>query len=73
MTKKYVILSTERPSNYEDRHPQETVYGPGHPIHEIMRAISGLPGPYDQNDPELLQVRYDELLAILEDNIGKTA
>jgi len=56
----------------DDRHPQDApnLYKPGHPVREIMRAVCGLPGPYDQADPELLQVRYDELLAILEDKIG---
>lgn len=55
-------------SNYETRHPQ--CYAAGHPIREIMRAVCGMPGPYDPEDPELLQIRYDELLAILEDKLS---
>lgn len=59
-------------SNYEDRHPQDAPnrYKPGHPICEIMRAVCGLPGPYDPEDPELIQIRYEELLAILEDKLS---
>lgn len=55
-------------SNYENRHPQR--YAAGHPIHEIMRAVCGMPGPYDPEDPELLQIRYEELVAILEDKLS---
>lgn len=39
-------------------------------VHEILRAVSGMPGPYDPEDPELLQIRRDELEAILEDKIA---
>lgn len=52
--------------SYESRHP-------GNAIREIMRAVSGLPGPYDAEDPELLQVRTDELEAILEDKLRSIA
>lgn len=42
---------------------------PGHPIYEILRDIGDLPGPYSQDDPELLMVRRDELEAILENRL----
>ena len=58
-------------SNYEDRHP--SVFPHGHPINEIMRAVSGMPGPYDPDDPELLEIRWDELRAILEDKLTEAA
>jgi hypothetical protein len=61
--------------NYEDRHPQPTKNQLpwDHPIREIMRDICNLPDrPYDPDDPELMLIGYDELLAILEERLVRS-
>lgn len=55
--------------NYEDRHPCQLPRN--HPIREIMRAVCNMEDrPYNPDDPELLLIGYDELLAVLEDKLG---
>lgn len=58
--------------SYEERHPQQTSEQIpwDHPIRLIMRDVCNLPDhPYDPNNPELMLIEYDELLAILEDKL----